>query len=242
MKDKKCPKVRDHCYYTEKYKDATHSIWNLKCSVSKKVFIDFRNGSKYDNNFVIKEFHSGSKYDNNFIIKELTEEFKIKFTCLGKYTKKHITFTVPIVKEVTRIDKTGEEITRNISYILQFIDSAKFMRSSWLNLLNNRSELIKCKFGHNDNNCETFGIKYNYFVCFLEFKTFKDDLIKFKCLCCNKNYQHKFDENVKEQFFNTYRFSNYNNNKFNLLLQKDVYPYEYIDYWEKFNETSLPEK
>ena len=27
-----------------------------------------------------------------------------------------------------------------------------------------------------------------------------------------------------------------------LLFQKGVYPYEYIDNWEKFNETSLPEK
>ena len=27
-----------------------------------------------------------------------------------------------------------------------------------------------------------------------------------------------------------------------MLLRKDVYPHEYIDDWEKFNETSLPEK
>ena len=27
-----------------------------------------------------------------------------------------------------------------------------------------------------------------------------------------------------------------------LLLQKGVYPYEYRDNWEKFSETSLPEK
>ena len=27
-----------------------------------------------------------------------------------------------------------------------------------------------------------------------------------------------------------------------LLLQKDVYPFEYMDDWEKFSETSLPEK
>ena len=27
-----------------------------------------------------------------------------------------------------------------------------------------------------------------------------------------------------------------------MLLQKRVYPYEYMDDWEKFNETSLPEK
>ena len=27
-----------------------------------------------------------------------------------------------------------------------------------------------------------------------------------------------------------------------MLLRKVVYPYEYMDDWEKFNETSLPEK
>ena len=27
-----------------------------------------------------------------------------------------------------------------------------------------------------------------------------------------------------------------------MLLQKGVYPYEYMDDWEKFNETLLPEK
>ena len=37
---------------------------------------------------------------------------------------------------------------------------------------------------------------------------FKDDLIQYKCLYCNKNYQHKFDEKLKEQFFHTHKFSN----------------------------------
>ena len=36
----------------------------------------------------------------------------------------HITFTIPIEKEVTTIEKNGEEITKNISYILQFVNSA----------------------------------------------------------------------------------------------------------------------
>ena len=27
-----------------------------------------------------------------------------------------------------------------------------------------------------------------------------------------------------------------------MLLRKVVYPYEYMDSWEKFNETSLPDK
>ena len=38
----------------------------------------------------------------------------------------------------------------------------------------------------------------------------------------NKNYQSKFDKNLKEQFFNTYRFSNHDNDKF-------FYPYEYMN-------------
>ena len=37
-------------------------------------------------------------------------------------------------------------------------------------------------------------------------------------------------------------FSNYDISKIILLLLKGVYPYEYMDDWEKFNEISLPEK
>ena len=34
----------------------------------------------------------------------------------------------------------------------------------------------------------------------------------------------------------------YDNNTFILFLQKGVYPYEYMDDWEKLNETSVHEK
>ena len=60
-------------------------------------------------------------------------------------------------------------------------------------------------------------------------------LKKNKCLCCNKNYQQKFDKKLKERFFSTYTFSNHDN-KFILLLRKGVYPLKYMGYWEKFNE------
>ena len=119
------------------------------------------------------------------------------------------------------------------------------MAGSLSNLVNNPSEgihRIKCEFGHNNKKCQTCGIKYNYCNCFLEYINFKNDLIEYICLCCNKNYQHKFDEKLKERFFNTYKFFNYNNNKFILLLRKGVYPYEYMDDWKKFNEKCLPEK
>ena len=55
-------------------------------------------------------FHNGSNYDYHFIIKELAKEFKIQFTCLGENTEKSITFSVPIEKEVTRIDKKSQKL------------------------------------------------------------------------------------------------------------------------------------
>ena len=39
-----------------------------------------------------------------------------------------------------------------------------------------------------------------------------------------------------------YQFCNGDLNKFVLLLSKGVYPYEYMDSWERFDETSLPDK
>ena len=55
VKDKKYCKVRDHCHYTKEYRDAAHSICNLKYSVPKRIPIVFNNGSDYDYHFIIKE-------------------------------------------------------------------------------------------------------------------------------------------------------------------------------------------
>ena len=55
------------------------------------------------------------------------------------------------------------------------------MASSLSNLVNNLSEgihKIKCKYEHNDEKCETCGIKCKYYDCFLEYTNFKDDLIE----------------------------------------------------------------
>ena len=46
----------------------------------------------------------------------------------------------------------------------------------------------------------------------------KGNLIKYKCLCSSKNFQHKLDKKLNKRIFNTYKFSNHNNNKFTLLL------------------------
>ena len=95
------------------------------------------------------------------------------------------------------------------------------MRSSLSNLVNNFSEeihKIKCKYKHNVKKYEICRIKYKYCNCFLEYTKFKGELIEYKCLYCNKNYQQKFDEKLKERFFNTKNFSNHDNTKFILFL------------------------
>ena len=147
MKNEKYWKVRDHSHYKGEYIGAGHSICNLTYNIAKKIPIVFQNGSNYD-------YH--------FIIEELAEEFKKQFTCLGENTEKYITLTVSIEKEVTRIDKNGEEITKNVSYVLQFIDSTRFMAISLSNHVNNLSEgihRIKFKCEHDDKNSETCKIK-----------------------------------------------------------------------------------
>ena len=116
-------------------------------------------------------FHNGSNYDHHFVVKELPEEFNKQFTCLEENTKKYITFTVPIQKAGPRSDRNEEEITKNICYILKYIDSTKFMASSLSNLVNNHSEgihRIKCKFWNDDENYQTYEIKYKYDNCSLE--------------------------------------------------------------------------
>ena len=48
------------------------------------------------------------------------------------------------------------------------------------------------------------------------------------------------DDVLIKRFYNTYELSKNDINKFKLLLRKDVYPYQYMDSWKRFNETELP--
>ena len=45
-----------------------------------------------------------------------------------------------------------------------------------------------------------------------------------------------------EKFLSIYQFCEGGLNRFVLSLRKDAFPYEYMDDWEKFNETALPPK
>ena len=61
-------------------------------------------------------FHNGSNHENHFILKELANQFEGQFECLEENTQKYKTFSVPIEKEDTNIDKDGNESVVTISY------------------------------------------------------------------------------------------------------------------------------
>ena len=101
---------------------------------------------------------------------------------------------------------------KTIAYKLRFIDSFRFMSTSLSELVDNMSG--------NFNSIE--------------------------CKSCIENNRYEQCKNLIEQlikkFPSVYQFCNGNFSKFVLLLRKSVYPYEYMDSWEKFDETALPPK
>ena len=70
----------------------------------------------------------------------------------------------------------------------------------------------------------------------------KNEKLLLKCFSCDSYYEKKFNKELIKKLKNMYSFCNNDLNKFILLLRKGVYPYEYMDSWEKFIETSLPIK
>ena len=166
-------------------------------------------------------FHNGSTCDYHFIIKELAEEFEGQFKWLVKNTEKYITFSVPIKKQLDN-GKTRE-------YKLNFIKSLRFMSSSLSSLVDNLSEGL-----HN--------YKCTYCKSYLDYISTEEKLLIFNCLKCSKNYKKHFNKDLIRRFANIYKFCEGDINKFILLLRKAVYPYEYMNSWERFDETSLPGK
>ena len=146
-------KVRNHCHYTGKYRDAAHDICNLRYEITKEIPL---------------VFHNGSTNGNHFIIKGLPEKFEREFECLGETTEKYIIFSVPVKKEITKIDKDVNDKIMKISYKIKFINSSRFMSSPLSSLVDNLSEGL-----HSDKctDCKSF----------LDYMSVKDDQLIFRC-------------------------------------------------------------
>ena len=74
-----------------------------------------------------------------------------------------------------------------------------------------------------------------------EFIGFKNNRLNYRCKECNGTSTKSVNDLIKK-FPRMHKFCNGDLNKFVSLLRKGVYPYEYSDSWEKFNELSFPSK
>ena len=107
------------------------------------------------------------------------------------------------------------------------------MSSSLSKLVDNLSE------GIHNNKCSDFKSNLDYV------RITKNKKLLLKCFNCNIYYKKIFIIKNTNSFCNndtTESSSSERINKFVLLLRKGVYPYEYIDSWERFHEKLFPSK
>ena len=115
----------------------------------------------------------------------------------------------------------------------KFIDSFRFMSTSLSSLVDDLYEIYK-------KECKGYKEKRKIkSVC--NFIGLENNKLNYKCKECKKRSLKPINELIKK-FLNVCQFCNEDINKFVLLLRKGIYPYEYMGSWERFNETSLPEK
>ena len=166
--------------------------------------------------FVPVIFHNRANYDDHLIIKELAKEFKSEdFECLGENSEKYISFSVKIKNE-------NED-----TFKIRFLDSFKFMPSSLSSHVNNLAETNNDGFKCCEKSMEFVEINADYKAVY-------------RCNKCSTTKNKQLDKDIiTKKFKNTYSQSK-NDSQFRLLLRKGVYPYEYMDSWEKFDEKTLP--
>ena len=104
---------------------------------------------------------------------------------------------MPIKKEITKIDKDGNDKIMKISYKIKFIDSFRFMSSSLSSLVDILSEGL-----HSDQSTDCKSC--------LDYVITKDEQLIFRCFECKKNCKKDFNKELIKRFANIYEFCNEN--------------------------------
>ena len=114
-KEKK--KVRDHCHFTGKFREAAHTKCNLQFKKPKFTPVIFHNLSGYDSHLFVKNL---GRTDGNI-------------KCIPNNEEKYISFSKDII--VGEYEKYGKK--HEIKHEIRFLDSFKFMASSLESLVGN---------------------------------------------------------------------------------------------------------
>ena len=145
--------------------------------------------------------------------------------CLGENIEKYISFSVPI--------KNEHDNNKTITCKIKFVDTCRFTPSKLSDIVDNLSEI-------NNKDWKTC-IERKNIKSECEFIGSKNNRLNYRCKEGNGTSTKPINELIKT-FPIMYQFSNGDLNKFVLLLRKRLYSCEYMDSWERFNETSLPPK
>ena len=214
---------RDHCHITGKYRGPAHESCNMHYNYGKIIKSNIE-GEK-DKFFIDipATFHNLKGYDSHLIISRLNNNNlnnnSLNIIPLNK--EKYLTFSI---------------------HCLKFIDSFNFLSSSLENLVSNLNTCSGCGntlIDDNDKMENNSNPKDDVHDCT------KTRYKKLGCYWCNdcKKWMKQDIKKLKKTFKHTYNKFNYlDDDKFKLLLRKGVYPYEYMDSFDRFKETTLPSK
>ena len=142
-------------------------------------------------------FHNRSNYNYHFIIQELAKEFESEFNCLGENTETYKTFSVPITRRVKKkklkeLVKVQKKLQKPQPTDYNLLIAKNLWQAHYqILLIILLKELIKLNANMDmvAKNVKRVGLNTRIASAVLNTQILKDNLILYKCLCCNWNYQ-----------------------------------------------------
>ena len=209
-------RVRDHCHITGKYRGSAHQECNLKLRVNPeevKIPVIFHNLRGYDSHFIMQEIGAIVK-DYEYTNKD-GKKCQMNINAIPNNMEKYMAFML------------GNHLT--------FLDSFQFMSSGLDKLVKNITKCGKCNTCKPDK-CMKLNINNKN-----KTSQHKSSIPCGECKNCKKNdddEKYCINPNYDKLKYTSEIFKD---KKLDLMARKGVYPYDYMDSFEKFN-SPLPKK
>ena len=209
-------RVRDHCHITGKYRGSAHQECNLQLRLNPdkiKIPVIFHNLRGYDSHFIMQEIGAIVK-DYEYTNKK-GQKCQMNINAIPNNMEKYMAFML------------GNHLT--------FLDSFQFMSSGLDKLVKNITKCGKCNTCKPDK-CMKLNINNKN-----KTSQHKTSIPCGECINCKKNdddEKYCINPNYDKLKYTSKIFKD---KKLDLMARKGVYPYDYMDSFEKFN-SPLPTK